>query len=261
VRLGAFNIMTNEKKSPYDLGRDVGYSGGSLEKNPYNVYDENYSLWLDGHTDGEADMKHNLPDHGTYSPARSAYSIGSDAGYASAPYSSNPYVCGTLDYCDWEDGYGAGVLEREVFAEKPALNASTNAHDLGYDVGYDGGSPAQNPYDDSLVEHWAWKTGHDSGMLDRNCEVDVSNSPLAAAMISAHAANAVNVGSEEKKSLYDNEFRYTKDAVALSNATHSLLREIFSQYVKKGYSPREIAHLICGEITDLELNAVLDIRE
>jgi hypothetical protein len=189
---------------------------------------------------------------------KSAYSIGFDAGYASAPYSSNPYVCGTLDYCDWEDGYGAGVLEREVFSEKPALNASTNAYDLGYDAGYNIGVPADNPYDSSLVEHWAWDTGYKEGLSDLNCKGDVSNSPIAPEMILAHAANAVGVGSD-KKSLYDKNDRYTYDASALSFDTNFVLKNIFKKYVNLGYSPREIAHIMITDVHDLELDAILKV--
>jgi hypothetical protein len=60
------------------------------------------------------------------------------------------------------------------------------------------------------------------------------------------------------KSLYREIFRYTDDADRLDYSVMQLLRPIFDIYVKAGYSPREISHLIMGTITELELSAVLD---
>jgi hypothetical protein len=60
-----------------------------------------------------------------------------------------------------------------------------------------------------------------------------------------------------KPSLFDDDNRYTPDATELDSLTHHALEDIFTQFVKKGYSPREIAHIMQLSIFDLELDKVL----
>jgi hypothetical protein len=60
-------------------------------------------------------------------------------------------------------------------------------------------------------------------------------------------------------SLYHEEtWRYTDEAISLSNRASILLRPLIEEFIEKGYSPREIAHVIEGAVVELELDAVLD---
>lgn len=60
-----------------------------------------------------------------------------------------------------------------------------------------------------------------------------------------------------KQSLFNNDNRYTPDATSIDILTHQALKDIFTEFVEKGYSPREIAHIMQLSITDLELQKVL----
>lgn len=60
------------------------------------------------------------------------------------------------------------------------------------------------------------------------------------------------------KSLYTEKHRYTDQAIDLTTETSLAVSKIFEKYINLGYSPREIAHLMQQEITDIELNTVLD---
>lgn len=60
------------------------------------------------------------------------------------------------------------------------------------------------------------------------------------------------------KSLYTESHRYTDQALILGTETSNALTDLFKKYIDLGYSPREIAHLMQQEITDIELNTVLD---
>jgi hypothetical protein len=63
------------------------------------------------------------------------------------------------------------------------------------------------------------------------------------------------------KTLYSSKgFRYGEDADSLARETHAALVAIFQKYIEMGYSPREISHIISAEVTDLELDAVLNAR-
>ena len=66
---------------------------------------------------------------------------------------------------------------------------------------------------------------------------------------------------KEFKSLYDLEYRYTADASDLSQATEAALHSIFNKYIKLGYSPREIAHIMNGVILDFELSSIIGAKE
>lgn len=59
------------------------------------------------------------------------------------------------------------------------------------------------------------------------------------------------------KSLFTEKYRYTDQALALGYETNKDLEDIFKKYIDLGYSPKEIAHLMHQEITDIELMEVL----
>ena len=59
------------------------------------------------------------------------------------------------------------------------------------------------------------------------------------------------------KSLYNKNYRYTSEAEAIDREAHNALKLIFKEWYKNGYSPREIAHIINGTVTDFELESVL----
>lgn len=58
--------------------------------------------------------------------------------------------------------------------------------------------------------------------------------------------------------MYDKDFRYTKDAAEIDSYVNAALRVIFEEFVARGFSPRDIAHVMQAAVTDLELSAVLD---
>lgn len=60
-----------------------------------------------------------------------------------------------------------------------------------------------------------------------------------------------------KESLFNEDHRYTPDATTLDILTHQALKGIFMQFVEKGYSPREISHIMQLSMFDLELDLVL----
>lgn len=60
------------------------------------------------------------------------------------------------------------------------------------------------------------------------------------------------------KTLYDKNFRWTPEASALDTRIHEALQPLFEEYVAKGYSPREISHVVHGASMQLELMAVLN---
>lgn len=60
------------------------------------------------------------------------------------------------------------------------------------------------------------------------------------------------------KTLFDKDFKLNlKDGAQLHSKTYRLLEQLFDEYVQKGYSPREIAHIMQGAITEKELYTVL----
>jgi len=59
------------------------------------------------------------------------------------------------------------------------------------------------------------------------------------------------------KSLYDEDARYTDDAASIDSATRDALTPILDEWTAKGYSPREIAHLMSAAVQDIELDAVM----
>lgn len=62
------------------------------------------------------------------------------------------------------------------------------------------------------------------------------------------------------KSLYDDKARYTSQASDLDAETYHALLSIFNKWIKEGYSPREISHLMQATVIDVECSTVLSIR-
>lgn len=60
------------------------------------------------------------------------------------------------------------------------------------------------------------------------------------------------------KSVYDENDRYGVDANRLDQATHQLLKPLFEEWVKNGFSVRQISHVMQGSVIDLELTHMLD---
>jgi len=58
------------------------------------------------------------------------------------------------------------------------------------------------------------------------------------------------------KSLYDGE-KYTKEGILMSLETNEILKPIFKKYSDKGYSYREISHVIIAEVYSLECLSIL----
>ena len=63
------------------------------------------------------------------------------------------------------------------------------------------------------------------------------------------------------KSLFDENFRYTYEAEAISLSTSTACRYIMDGWAEYGYSPREIAHIMKWAISDLELEKLLEMRK
>ena len=58
-------------------------------------------------------------------------------------------------------------------------------------------------------------------------------------------------------SLYDKDYRYTEWATILGEQTENALTDIFTNFVDEGFSPREIAHIMCATVAQLELMEVI----
>lgn len=59
-------------------------------------------------------------------------------------------------------------------------------------------------------------------------------------------------------SLYSPDGTYTDEALDLVNSGHASLVPVFKEYVKKGFSIREITQILHWSVLDLELDAVLE---
>ena len=57
--------------------------------------------------------------------------------------------------------------------------------------------------------------------------------------------------------LYMSDSRMNIHGRELDEETNIALRDIFKKYLKKGYSPREIAHIMLGAVFELELQSVI----
>jgi hypothetical protein len=63
-----------------------------------------------------------------------------------------------------------------------------------------------------------------------------------------------------KKSLFDKEEGYTKDALGLTQKAEKILYAAFKRYMAKGFKAREIAHLIEQEVQRVESSVILEAR-
>ena len=64
------------------------------------------------------------------------------------------------------------------------------------------------------------------------------------------------------KSLYVKRGHHLNDdGNYLDRITGEVLKNIFSDYIDLGYSPREISHVMHGALNELELWSVLDVRK
>ena len=62
-------------------------------------------------------------------------------------------------------------------------------------------------------------------------------------------------------SLYDENWRYTNDALEMDASISVEIDKAFRKYIEKGYSPREISHLITHTVLSCELEHVLSKEE
>lgn len=60
------------------------------------------------------------------------------------------------------------------------------------------------------------------------------------------------------KTLFDNNFRYTNDALTLEDIVTSHLKHVFKKHVEEGFSPREISLIMQSAIAMLEMEAVMN---
>lgn len=63
------------------------------------------------------------------------------------------------------------------------------------------------------------------------------------------------------KSLFDEKsFRWTPEAQLLGADLVIPIRKLFEEYQERGYSPREISHILMWIVIDEELMSVLDFK-
>ena len=55
------------------------------------------------------------------------------------------------------------------------------------------------------------------------------------------------------KNVYDQNDKYGPEASELDQSVYKVLKPIFTEWVNKGYSPRQLSHVMQGTITELEL--------
>lgn len=59
--------------------------------------------------------------------------------------------------------------------------------------------------------------------------------------------------------LFDEDDRYTDEALALNNSVVSILMPIVQEVLRNGFSIREIIHALHLAVTDIELDVILEI--
>jgi hypothetical protein len=57
--------------------------------------------------------------------------------------------------------------------------------------------------------------------------------------------------------LFNEDSRYTEDALKLDREINDALMDIFRKWIDKGYSVREIGHIVGLAVWDVELHYVL----
>lgn len=63
-----------------------------------------------------------------------------------------------------------------------------------------------------------------------------------------------------KKSMFNNDESFTHDALELSARAERILRSAFKRYMARGYSAREISHVILHEVQRVEPSVILEAR-
>ena len=61
------------------------------------------------------------------------------------------------------------------------------------------------------------------------------------------------------KTLYEKDFGYSTNAHAVKNEVYSTLETTMKKWVKKGYSPKEIAQIFVGVANSVETVVVLNL--
>lgn len=59
--------------------------------------------------------------------------------------------------------------------------------------------------------------------------------------------------------LFSNNSRYTPEAMALTRRMDEILIPLFKECIEKGYSPREISHVLILSIIDAENEIILGL--
>ncbi len=60
--------------------------------------------------------------------------------------------------------------------------------------------------------------------------------------------------------MFDENHRYTPDALNLDREASAALQPLFERYLKLGYSPRDIFTIISHAVFDLELDVVMSTK-
>jgi len=59
--------------------------------------------------------------------------------------------------------------------------------------------------------------------------------------------------------LFDENFKYTKEAGIIDHEMTQRLEPIFKKYVEGGYSPRELGHIAQSVVNILELESIMTL--
>lgn len=59
------------------------------------------------------------------------------------------------------------------------------------------------------------------------------------------------------QSLFDNQGYYTDDASELARDTHAAVKEVFDNYVREGYSHRDISNIMRKTVEEMEMDYTL----
>lgn len=108
--------------------------------------------------------------------------------------------------------------------------------------------------------------------LDVKTVADVPSPCATFYFLDGHAQNAKDFPLDEfkeivsnfsveckiKRFLFDSNYKYTEAGEVLEKHVNTFLNDIFKAFVAKGYSPREVSHLISLVTIENELNMVLE---
>lgn len=59
--------------------------------------------------------------------------------------------------------------------------------------------------------------------------------------------------------LFDEHGQYTEETLSLDMAASLAIRPFFEEHMKRGFSPREIAHVINHAVLGIEMEEMMDI--